>query len=179
MSRLVDRIEALLIRLGVTSGFATLLIMIIVCIDVAGRAIFNAPFHSGTEISELLLVCLVFLGLAAAQQQRQNFAIDVLVRHLPDRVQRGFEFFGYAVSLGLLVMLAWPSSRQALISFERGESGFGIVPFPVWPARMILAIGLWLLALQFACDLYRLLTGTRRPGQLPGHQDKPEEAIAE
>jgi TRAP-type C4-dicarboxylate transport system permease small subunit len=159
----VDLVEALLVRLGVVSGFATLLIMVIVCIDVAGRAIFNMPFHSGTEMSELLLVSLVFLGLAAAQQQRQNFALDILTRHFPGWLQRLFELVATAVCLGLIVLLAWPSSKQALLSFGRGESGFGIVAFPVWPARCILAIGLWLLALQFAFDLYRLITGRERP----------------
>lgn len=168
MSCILDRIERLLVRLGIVSGFATLLIMAIVCVDVAGRSIFNAPLHSGTEISELLLVSLVFLGLAAAQQQRQNFAIDVLMRHFPPAVQRVFDGVSYAVCLGLLVLLAWPSSKQALMSLERGESGFGIVAFPIWPARIVLAVGLWLLALQFAIDLYRLLSGRRRPDDRTG-----------
>lgn len=163
MSSLLGRIEALLVRLGVLSGFATLLIMVIVCIDVFGRAVFNAPLHSGTELSELLLVAMVFFGLAAAQQQRQNFAVDVLVRHFPERVRRGFDLFSFLVCFGLVVMLAWPSTKQAISSFERGESGFGIVAFPVWPARTILAVGLWLLAVQFACDTYRLLTGRPKP----------------
>ena len=163
MNSIVDRIEAALIRLSVISGFATLLIMIIVCIDVVGRSAFNSPLHGGTEFSELLLVCLVFLGLAAAQQQRQNFAIDILVRHFPETVRRGFDLLAFAICFVLIVALAWPSSKQALTSFGRGEAGFGIIAFPIWPARTVLAIGLWLLALQFAFDIYRLLTGRPNP----------------
>ena len=164
MSRVVGRLETFLVRLGILSGFATLLIMTIVCVDVAGRAVFNAPFHSGVELSELMLVALVFLGLAAAQQQRQHFAIEVLARHLPASLQRGLELVGYVASFAIVVTLAWPSSRQAITSFERGETGFGIVPFPVWPARAILALGLWLLAVQFVCDSFRLMVGRRREG---------------
>lgn len=162
MTALVDRLEALVIRLGVLSGFATLLIMIIVCVDVAGRAIFNAPFHSGVELSQLLLVTLVFLGLSAAQQQRQHFAIEIVARHLPAKLQRGLELLGYVICLFIVVLLAWPSTLQAMSSFERGEASFGIVPFPIWPARSVLAIGLWLLALQFVFDIYRLVTGRPR-----------------
>jgi TRAP-type C4-dicarboxylate transport system permease small subunit len=162
MTALVDRVENFLLRLGLISGFATLLIMVIVVIDVAGRAIFNAPLHSGVEISELLLVSLVFLGLAAAQQQRQNFAIEIATRHLPVRVQTGIELIGYLVCLAIVILLAWPSSKQAVSAFIRNEQGFGIVAFPIWPARIILAAGLWLLAVQFLCDIYRLARGKPR-----------------
>lgn len=161
MLRVLDSVEAVLIRLGILSGFGTLLIMIIICVDVAGRFLFNAPLDSGVELSELLLVSLVFLGLAAAQQQKQNFSIEILTQHLPCWLQRALELFACLACLAIIVIIAWPSSKQAFTSFERGEAGFGIVPFPVWPARTILAAGLWLLALQFAFDAVRLLTGAQ------------------
>lgn len=169
MTALVERIERLLVRLGIISGFATLVIIMIVVIDVAGRAIFNNPLHMGVELSELLLVSLVFLGLAAAQHQRQNFAIEVFTRNLPVRVQNAFELVGYVVCLGIVILLAWPSTNQAISSFNRNEMGFGIVAFPIWPARIVLAVGLWLLALQFLCDIYRLATGHAKPSTHSTH----------
>jgi len=162
MLGLIEKIERALLALSIISGFATLIIILIVVTDVGGRFALNMPFHSGVELSELLLVILVFLGLAAAQQQRQNYSIDIMTRHFPPGVQRLFEVAGYAFCLLIVIVLAWPSSKQALASYERGEAGFGIVPFPLWPARIILAIGLWLLALQFLCDLYRNLAGAPR-----------------
>jgi TRAP-type transport system small permease protein len=162
MTAFVERIERLLLRLGIISGFATLVIIVIVVVDVAGRAVFNEPLHMGVELSELLLVSLVFLGLSAAQQRRQNFAIELLTRNFPASVQHAFELVGYLVCLGVVVLLAWPSTNQAISSFNRNEMGFGIVPFPIWPARIVLAVGLWLLALQFLCDIYRLATGHAR-----------------
>lgn len=165
MTTLVDRIERALLALSIVSGFATLLIILIVTLDVAGRFLFNTPFDGGVEASELLMVVLVFFGLAAAQQQRQNYAIELFVRHLPVAGQRIFELFGYVVGLVIVVLLAWPSSKQALSSFERGEAGFGVLPFPLWPARILLAAGLWLLAVQFLCDLYRFFTDRSPPAE--------------
>ncbi|MEZ5851418.1 MAG: TRAP transporter small permease [Hyphomicrobiaceae bacterium] len=159
MVALIEAVEWLIMRLGVVSGFATLVITIIVVVDVAGRAIFNSPLHSGVELSELLLVAMVFLGLGSAQQSRQNYAIDVASRHLPQWAQKLLELVGYAFCLGVVVLLAWPSQKQAFNSFARGEAGFGIVAFPLWPARFILAFGLWVLAVQFTCDILRLLLG--------------------
>jgi TRAP-type C4-dicarboxylate transport system permease small subunit len=162
MLHLIESVEWLLLRLGVVSGFATLLITLLVVVDVAGRSALSAPLHSATEISELLLVVLVFLGLAGAQQSRQNFAIDVFSRHLPEGLQHLLEMLGFVFSLALVALLAWLSTKQAMSSYDRGEAGFGIIPFPIWPARSILALGLWLLALQFACDILRYFLGARR-----------------
>ena len=162
MLQLIEAVEWLLLRLGIASGLATLLITIVVVIDVAGRAIFSSPLHSATEISELLLVVLVFLGLAAAQQNRQNYAIDVATRHLPPGVQAALELLGFIFCLAVVVVLAWLSTKQAFNAYERGEAGFGIIPFPIWPARFILAAGLWLLVVQFVCDIIRHIVGRPR-----------------
>jgi TRAP-type C4-dicarboxylate transport system permease small subunit len=162
MLPLIEAVEWSLSRLGIVSGFATLMIMLVVVTDVAGRSLLNIPLHMSTEISELLMVVLVFLGLAAAQGNRQNFAIDIATRHLPENLQLLVETLGYVFSFVLVAVLAWLSTKQAYSAFERGETGFGIVAFPIWPARFILAFGLWLLALQFLCDILRYLIGAPR-----------------
>ena len=162
MIALIERVERGLLSLSILSGFATLLIIIVVCADVAGRFMFNSPLHGGVEFSELLMVVLVFFGLAAAQQQRQNYSIELVTRHLAMWMQKLRELLGYITCLAIVILLAWPSSKQAMMSFERGEAGFGIVPFPLWPARILLAVGLWLLAVQFACHIYRFLVGQPR-----------------
>lgn len=166
MLPLIEAVETWLARLGAASGFATLIVMLVIVADVAGRSLLSQPLHMGTEISELLLVVLVFLGLAAAQQKRQNYAIDIATRNLPGKLQLAIEHLGYVVCLAMIAVLAWLSTKQAISAFSRGEAGFGIVPFPIWPARFILAIGLWLLALQFVCDLLRyLINAPRTPAE--------------
>lgn len=162
MLKFIETTEWLLLRLGIVSGFATLIITFVITIDVGGRSLFNAPLHSSTEISELLLVALVFFGLAAAQQNRQNYSIDIVTRHLPTTVQQVLEIFAYLVSIVVVWLLAWLSTRQAISAYERGEAGFGIISFPIWPGRFILAFGLWLLVLQFFFDVIRLVTGQPR-----------------
>lgn len=163
MLPLIEAVERFLSRLGMASGFATLLITLVIVVDVTSRALLNAPLHMSTEVSELLMVVLVYLGLAAAQQKRQNFAVDIAIRRLPENLQSLVETLGYVFSLVLVATLAWLSTKQAFSALERGEAGFGIIAFPIWPARFILALGLWLLALQFLCDVLRYFLGA--PGR--------------
>lgn len=162
MLSLIERVETVLSRLGIASGFATLLIMLVIVVDVTTRTLFNSPIEMSTEVSELLMVVLVFLGLAAAQQNRQNYAIDIASRHLPRLLQGILENLGYLFCLALVGTLAWLSTKQAVTAYDRGETGFGTIPFPIWPARFILAFGFWLLTLQFACDILRYLMGRPR-----------------
>lgn len=161
MLALIEVVERLLARLGIASGLSTLLITLIVVVDVAARGLLNQPIHGATELCELLLVAMVFFGLAAAQQERQNYALDIAVRHLPGSVQSFLELVSHLFCLGLVLVLSWLSTKQAISSFERGEAGFGIFPFPIWPARFVLAIGFWMLAAQFLCDTIRHVM--RRP----------------
>jgi len=162
MSGIVRALERLMLQLGVLSGFATLAIMLIVVLDVAGRSLLGQPIDGGNELSELLLVGLIFLGLASAQQQRHNFAIDMLTRHLPAAVLRWLEALTWTFSLAVVVLLAWLSARQALVSVERSEASYGVISFPIWPARIVIAFGLALLAVQLAFDIVRRVRG--RPG---------------
>jgi TRAP-type C4-dicarboxylate transport system permease small subunit len=162
MLAIIETIERWLMQLGIASGLATLAITLVVVVDVTARFVFNAPIHGANEASELLLVVMVFMGLAAAQQGRQNYAIDMATRHLPQAAQALLELFAYVFCLVVVAALAWFSTRQAIDSFGRGEAGFGVIPFPIWPARFVLAGGLWLLAVQFACDVLRHLMGRPR-----------------
>lgn len=153
--------------LGILSGFITLAVMVVVVLDVGGRSLFNAPIGGANEFSELLLVGMIFLGLAAAQQQRQHFAIEIATLRLPTGAQRWVRLFGWLVSLGIVGLLAWVSGKQAWTSWLRGESSYGTIAFPIWPARMVIAFGLALLALQLAIDSLRILFGREAAERIP------------
>lgn len=168
MLAIIEAIERKLMWLGIAGGIATLLITLVVVVDVTARFVFNAPIHGANEASELLLVAMVFIGLAAAQQGRQNYAIDMATRHLPLPVQSLLELLAHIFCFVVVIALGWFSTCQGLDSYQRGEAGFGVIPFPIWPARFVLAIGLWLLALQFACDILRHVMGQQRTATTSG-----------
>jgi len=48
---------------------------------------------------------------------------------------------------------------NALRSTQRGEISFGVITFPIWPAKIILAAGLILLTIQLVMDILRLACG--------------------
>ncbi|WP_373085611.1 TRAP transporter small permease subunit [Sneathiella sp.] len=157
MIKVIDVFERFLLRLGIASGFLTLFTMLVVVIDVAGRTFLNMPLIGGNELAVLLMVALIYLGMAAAQQRRHNFAIDLVTRLLPTGALRVVNIVTSLISTTLLGLLTWLTAELSWSMMLSGESSYGIIAFPVWPSRILITIGLGCLTLQFLFDLLRHL----------------------
>ena len=74
-------------------GANTLAVMIIffmmfhITADVAGRYLFNNPIPATYEITEMLMVLVVFLGLGYTQASRSHIRVETVVRFLPPKGQ--------------------------------------------------------------------------------------------
>lgn len=141
------------IAIGSFSGLATGLMMAVIVTDVVGRALFAAPLPLATEISILLLIVKVFLGMPGAQATNSNFQVTIVIDMLPPGVLRIQRILSLAVSFCGIAVIAWLTARYAAVSTEQGEISFGVHAWPIWPERIILAFGLALLALQILSDL--------------------------
>ncbi|WP_026381656.1 TRAP transporter small permease subunit [Afifella pfennigii] len=162
MQRTLRAIDRLSRFFGVLSGLAIFVITITVVLDVVFRAALNAPIPGATEFSTLLLLALVYLGLASVQATKSNFYVEILVSRLPPAARRIQEGLVTLLAAAVIGVMAWYTGQEAWISTLRGEMSFGAIAFPIWPARITLAFGLAMLWLQLVCDLLRLVL-TARP----------------
>ena len=141
------------VAVGSLSGLATGAMMVVILTDVIGRAFFAAPLPLATEISVMLLIVKVFLGMAGAQATDSNFQVTVLTELLSPRWKYLQRIVSLAIALVGIGMIAWLASSYAIEATEMGETSFGVHPWPIWPERIILAAGLCLLTLQILSDL--------------------------
>ncbi|TNE34614.1 MAG: TRAP transporter small permease [Alphaproteobacteria bacterium] len=168
--KIIEAIEKFLLRLGVASGFFTLFTMLTVVIDITGRTFFNQPLMGGNELAILMVVALIYLGMAAAQQRRHNFAIDLVTRLLPPGALKVVNIITSAISFMVIGLLAWLTAQLAWSSMLNNESSYGVVAFPIWPSRIFITIGLVCLTLQFLFDFLRHV------GLMPVHETETEKA---
>lgn len=157
--RFIRIVERFHVALGIMSGLSILVITLIVAADVAMRALFNAPVPAATELSTLVMVGMIYLGLAAVQQSKANFRVEILVAILPRRVQWALEFLTTLIAAGTIALLAWYTGNEAWNATLQREMSFGAYVFPVWPARVVIAIGFVMLFVQLAIDLVLLCRG--------------------
>jgi TRAP-type C4-dicarboxylate transport system permease small subunit len=135
--------------LGTIAGAMVILLMLLTVADVAMRKASGRGVPGTLEYSEVLLVIVVFLAIAAGQARGYHVNTMVLTQALPLKVRRWVELIGAIIGAIVVATMAAVSVEAALVSFQTGEYRFGLAHVPIWPARFALAIGLILYVFEF------------------------------
>lgn len=165
MIRVARLFERIFIQLAIVNGILTFLIILLICADITGRKLFNSPLQGSNELATLFLVALIFLGMAAAQIRGAHYNVDLLYGAVPKLVQKVFDVISSVISMVFAGFLAKLTIQSAWKSTMMGESSYAIIAFPIWPARIVIAVGLTCLTIQFFFTLLRHLS------LLPGPAD--------
>jgi TRAP-type C4-dicarboxylate transport system permease small subunit len=98
------RVEALL---GVAASIILLAMMLLTTVDVVARYLFNRPLRGAFEVTELLLLVLIFAGLPLVSFTNEHAVMDFIDRVLGRRALRTLEGAVELVSATLMFFLAW------------------------------------------------------------------------
>lgn len=160
----VDRLSEACARMG---GFLTMLMMLSVVLDAGLRSFANIALVGVAELNAFMLVAMIFVGLAGTQRSRANFRVSMLADHLGPALP-GLLLL---VQLGVVGVLTWFCWNSLAFSIQTEEVTYGMVQFPVWPARAVLVFGLALLLVQSVADLARFLLRGAHPFEAPAVRD--------
>jgi TRAP-type C4-dicarboxylate transport system permease small subunit len=98
------RVEALL---GVAASIILLAMMVLTTVDVVARYVFNRPLRGAFEVTELLLLVLIFAGLPLVSFTNEHAVMVFVDRVLGRRALRGLQGGVELVSALLMLGLAW------------------------------------------------------------------------
>lgn len=134
-------------RFGVVSALAITFLALLITAEIVMRAVSGVSITGLYEISELILVVIVFLGLPQAEVAEDHVRVVLVVERFRPRVAgviRGVALLASGAFLGwMCVALA----QKAVVSVSTGEFRPGLIDFPIWPARIVAAVGVALIAL--------------------------------
>lgn len=147
--------------LALLGNFALLVIMFGVSADALLRYTLGRPITGTLEGVELLLVIAVFLSLAQTQADRGHIAVGVLTERLRGRPRAALVAATSLLGLALFGALTWASGGHALRSWQMGEYAAGLIAFPIYPSRFLVALGSFLLCLQLLLELARAVMELR------------------
>jgi TRAP-type C4-dicarboxylate transport system permease small subunit len=81
--------------------------MLLTVVDVVARYVFNRPVRGAFEVTELLLVVLIFAGLPLVSYSGEHALMDFIDRGLGPRGQRRLERAVQGLCAALMFGLAW------------------------------------------------------------------------
>jgi TRAP-type C4-dicarboxylate transport system permease small subunit len=98
------RVEAVL---GVAASLILLAMMLLTAVDVVGRYVFQRPVRGAFEVTELLLLVLIFAGLPLVSFTDEHALMDFIDRLLGPRAQHLLERAVQGVCAAVMGLLAW------------------------------------------------------------------------
>lgn len=142
---------------GYIAGIVLFGMMMLTTIDVVCRYFFNASILGVYEITEFMMVCVVFFSLSFAQKLKGHVAVNILVDRLRRKPRNIFDVFNFLISIIFLLLIAWMSFSQG-IELLHSNRVSGNLNIPVYPFFFVLALGCVAMALELLKDL---ITGIR------------------
>ena len=81
------------------------LLMVLTVANIVLRDIFNKPIRGTPELSEFIMVIVIFLALAWCAITRQHVRVELVVTRLPLRVQIILNSITLFITLGIFVII--------------------------------------------------------------------------
>ena len=141
----IDRMHALSVMAGV--ALLTTLTLLVAG-SVALRMSMGSGIRGVIEYSEILLVTVAYLSIGVAQREGRHVSITVATSFLALEHQRLVVRIGFLLSLLYVVPMVWEGTAVALDSIARGEARWGLIRVPIWPGRVLLVVGMLMLATE-------------------------------
>ena len=99
--------------LGVAASAILLAMMFLTVVDVVARYLFSRPIRGAFEVTELMLLVLIFAGLPLVSFSDEHAVMDFVDRLLGPRRQRRLERLVQVVSALFMFLLTWLVWRKA------------------------------------------------------------------
>jgi TRAP-type mannitol/chloroaromatic compound transport system permease small subunit len=160
-------IERVIESLGKATAWLTLVLVVLVCADVALRYIWHTGSIAQQELQWHLLAVIAMISAAFTFQQGDHVRVDVLYQHYPRWVKFGFDIVvNLLIVVPAMLFLAWISIGFVEQSWllREGSSDPGGLPAR-YVIKAFLPLGFLLVAMQGGArgllDLGGIMAGQR------------------
>jgi TRAP-type C4-dicarboxylate transport system permease small subunit len=148
------------------SSFLLIAIMLLVVANVTGRYLFNSPVHGTMEITEFVMVAIVYFTFAHTQAIKSHIRVELLLGVLSRKARLIFDLITCVLGLVIFVLITWQGILCFIDSWEILEVTDGYIEFPIYPAKLTIPIGCFIFSLRFIVDIVdviKQLTGKDTP----------------
>lgn len=132
--------------LGIAASAILMAMMCLTFVDVVARYAFNRPLRGGFELTELMLLVLIFAGLPLVSHADEHVTMDFVDRLLRPRARAWLNRIVHVIVAALMFFMSWQVTIKAarIASYGDATDVLRIVygPFVYFSAAMIALAGL-------------------------------------
>lgn len=130
----------------------------LICYEVVARYFFPSMLKDwGSEVIIYFTVWAMLIAGGQLVLSARHIRADLVIRRLPERLQRALELFNLVVGLlycGLVAKFGYDVVIFARMIDERSESS---IQFPMWIFYIALPLAFGLMAIRYCLRLYRFV----------------------
>lgn len=138
--------SGLLYVAGATAMFA----MLLTTSDVVGRHVFAHPIIGTVEITELLLVMIVYFAVSATEKAGTHISMSAIPELLKRKgkmsAYHALEAFNLFLPLCIFAFASYQFILETYNAYLTNEASFGPLYIRYWPLKLFIAIGFAFLA---------------------------------
>ncbi len=179
LSRFIDDLNE---RIGHGISWALLLAVLICSGNAVIRYVFNMSSNGWLEIQWYLFSAIFLLATSYTLRRNEHVRIDVIVSHFSKRTQVWIDLIGFIVFLmPATLLILYYGTPYAWISIQSQEVSSNAGGLIVWPVKLLIPIGFFLLALQGISEIIKrigYLKGLVPASAFEKQAATPEEEIA-
>ena len=129
-------------------------LVILVTADVFGRYALGSPIPGTYEITEALMVFIVFLAYAYTEAVGRNIRIQLIEKRITERQKVALDLLAYLLGMFIFGVICWQGWGQAWKAYGIDQRMMGMLRLPLWPSKFALVLGSFLLVLQFVIAFF-------------------------
>jgi len=142
------------------------IMMVSISADVALRFLADSPIVGVVELNRTLLVVVVFFTIGYAQVRKQHINVEFIINKLSRRRKTLIMVLNTTLALVVIALITYGAIKTAYISTAEGEYEVGLLNYPIWPGRIAMAVGLFVLCFQYISDIASGVASYLRGGKV-------------
>jgi TRAP-type C4-dicarboxylate transport system permease small subunit len=154
VTRVTEYYQRFATVLAVLSCVTIAIMMFSTTIDSIMRYLFNSPIPGIFELNEVILVVCVFMGLSWCQAKRGHIRVTMVLQRMRPRAAVVLDIIIWIIAFSFVMILAVQTWHDAVYAYSIKLFRWGTVQMPIWWARALVPIGLWLLCIQILLDIW-------------------------
>ena len=144
-------LQSLSTYLAYTGALSLFAMMCLTIMDVAGRSIFNKPVLGAYELTEFMILILIFSFLGYTQTKKSHISVDLLM-FIPEKFKIFIEIFNHLACLAIMILIVWMGFEKAFEMMGTRESSPNLT-VPSYPFVFFLVLGCAVLCLEYIKDI--------------------------